>query len=565
MATLAVFSVAMALFNPPSASAEPILQDETGPANADDALAIANLRDLRDAAMPDFAESEILADLGYKNWNAVPDSALDTPLGSVLTFSKQALAATEAELNNGGAQTKGLCGGRWKLKSKTVNSGPIGGGDQMAVAGGDSSTGVRFTGEAEMDGTVQFQAAVRYQERSNKCIGIPYRWEFVDANVDVVVATTGDLSLTNQLTVTHTRRLWSEALDLPKAKLDIPIAKVLNIELEASLQVLLAVDLTAGYTYQQPTSIAQAYQIDGSYEAHLFCDNSGCKTREDSVSDMSFTAIDGTGRQGQQTVDITVTPSADLGVQLGIDLELVGVDIYDVFDGKAGVMASLPIRFYTTAGNDCSDANGDGVSENVSTTLVDINAQLFGYLSGQGVGNDFHEWIDLKLKPSDGWVKKLIADPYGRAQSTGPAYSTNVLMSVLDQGEHSALEPLVRDVGRFSNGAAEFEGVKLAGIRSCYPFAESPTFDIDWGDGTTQRVAMAQGEQLVAHDWSNDGEGQTVKVRVANDATTRKIFGPWVAVAIGGGTDPAGECVDPDGDGWGWRGVWPEGESCQVG
>ncbi len=25
-----------------------------------------------------------------------------------------------------------------------------------------------------------------------------------------------------------------------------------------------------------------------------------------------------------------------------------------------------------------------------------------------------------------------------------------------------------------------------------------------------------------------------------------------------------GECVDPEGDGWGWRGVWPAGESCEV-
>lgn len=32
----------------------------------------------------------------------------------------------------------------------------------------------------------------------------------------------------------------------------------------------------------------------------------------------------------------------------------------------------------------------------------------------------------------------------------------------------------------------------------------------------------------------------------------------------GGESSSADDCVDPDGDGWGWRGEWPDGESCQV-
>ncbi len=97
------------------------------------------------------------------------------------------------------------------------------------------------------------------------------------------------------------------------------------------------------------------------------------------------------------------------------------------------------------------------------------------------------------------------------------------------------------------------------------------------------RPTAAQVDEAVGHcseaDWNRDdhfclGSATIEDQCVDDDGDGWGWRGVWPAgescevaaggASSGGGLGGLGECVDPDGDGWGWRGVWPAGESCEV-
>jgi lysophospholipase L1-like esterase len=511
-------------------------------------LAIRSLRELRNADLPNWAKDDLLADLGHTSQSRdgspteptatvfarLSAAQLDRPIEPAIAFDVDAVADTvRARSNQIPGQPRGLCGGRWKNKTKKFDA-DIDGRKGLLNIDKDFDLGNGSRAEVEssgaIDGSLSIVAVIHYRERSNKCIGIPYRWEFKYADIDFEAEMDGAIEMNNTVTLENKARLWQHIIPLLKHKKTIPIAKVLTVDLNMYLQLQLALDLETELKITNQTKFDQDYDIRGRYETHLRCDSDGCENREAPDWGVEFIPVDRPSNTTQTTVNVTLRPSAELQLGLKVEVGVLGKFEEKVFDGILAVGVDIPIRLFWTNGNACSDANGDGRNEPVSGSLVDVKLRVYAYVKADLLGEKTHEFISLRVP--NGWTRKRLRGLLDFDERV-PVAERHLLLKVLSEGEHSPLQPTIKRAGLFRLGNRDFEGVELGPVRSCYPFDADPTIRVDFGDGTNHRMFRVTGAALpIPHDWSDDGRNRTVRARVEFDANKRTIKGPWVEVKI---------------------------------
>ncbi|MGH1490034.1 MAG: hypothetical protein ACRBK7_11695, partial [Acidimicrobiales bacterium] len=537
-------------------------------APGEEAIFINNLAELRDASLPRWAKLDLLVDLGHLasadildpnppafDWTSLTAAKLAEQFNTAFAFDMAEVAKIDEALKSGsaagsvggsvgegtasstqaaepggdgitrGTEFFGLCGSRWEDKVKTLASSG-GNGDLFNPVNKDIDLGngfkARYKASADLDGTVSLSATIYYGQKVNTClprfIRVPFRFDFRSADVDVKVTASGSLDVENELTLEHRAELWKHTMNLGQIKTGFSVATIFRVDFRAYLNLDLALNISSKYSIRQTTKLNQDYDINGRYEGYLRCTKSGCVSRATGSSNFNFDAVDRPQTYTQQTVDIVLTPSANLYVGLDVDVSLLGLVGNNLFHGRAGFLAETPIRLYWTKGNDCSDANFDGLNERVQGTILDVNVQLRAYTELKIFNATTRSWIDVNVPT--GWLRGLVYDQINRP--TAKAVHRNIYMKVLNQGTYSPLDPVVKKAGLFPVGGRQFEGIELGGVRDCYPFpASGLNAQIDWGDGAVTKHAVGNGFGAIAHDWANDGRNQTVKVRWLSDASTR--------------------------------------------
>ena len=370
---------------------------------------------------------------------------------------------------------------------------------------------------------------VHYRERSNRCIGIPYRWEFSYADIDFVAQMDGGFDVNNTLTIEQKERLLEETIRLLNFETTIVVANIITVDLQGYIDLQLALDLETRLSITHQTKFDQDYDLRGRYETHLRCTSDGCEDRGGTDWGLDFLPVDRPGTFTQTTLDIVLRPSAELQVGVNVDVGVLGKFETSVFQGKVALGVDLPVRVYWTRGNACSDADGDGLNEDVSGSLIDATVRVYAYVEARLLGSESRRYIDLNVP--NGWARKVINGVLDRDDRV-VGLEKHVLLKVLSEGENSPLEPTINRAGLFQIGSRNFEGVEIGPVRSCYPFDDIATILIDFGDGG-QMLHQSIGRAFpIPHDWIDDGANRTVRARVEFDSLGRNIKGPWVTVNI---------------------------------
>ena len=257
--------------------------------------------------------------------------------------------------------------------------------------------------------------------------------------------------------------------------------------------------------------------------------------------EIDFTPTDRPVSYQQVTLDVVLRPSAELSVGVGVDLTLLGRE-RELFSGRLGVGVALPVRLYWTSGNACSDANGNGVNEDVHGLLIDAKVQLYVFVEGRVLGDISREYLNVNL-PGD-FIPKVINDFLDRDDRV-PVWEKHLLLEVIEQGTNSPLQPTINQAGLFTAGGKQVEGVELGPVRSCYPFNDQVLVELDFG-GTKIFVEPSNvTPRFVRYNWPDDGANQTVRARITTDELGREINGPWVVVDISDNQDHTGSLETP--------------------
>lgn len=502
---------------------------EVGIIGGEDTVTFHSLREVKDSDLPDWVKDDFVdgADLDGVSAREL-DAPFDTP--EIVDLAK---VEEVDEARRTQPTPRGLCDKKWYKRSKTITFGRTPGENTMEL-GKDVDLGNGFSAgvsaEAGIDGSLEFVGVVHYSQKENKCFGIPYKWRFEYADLDFEADVNGSIGTATEFTLEHEARLWEHQIRLLSIQKDFPIAKVIALRIQAWIDVFLALDLSTKYEIRTETVVNEDYTIDGRYAASLRCDSSGCEHRESEESDFRLDLVDRPKTYSQQTLDIVLTPSADLRLGLNVNVgDVLGIWSDRIMSGQIGLLAEMPIRLHWTSGNACSDADGDGINEDVSILLVDVYARLSAYVRATFLRDEVNFWLDRLPLPSS-WTKNVALS----AEEGRPIWNKHLYMRVLDEGENSPIQPVIGQVGIMQVDGIEREGIRILGPRRCYPFStvgNSLVYEIDWSSGPGANTFASSG--FVPFDWPGDGQGETVRVRLARSSFGRTFNSPWVSVVIG--------------------------------
>jgi PKD domain len=489
------------------------------PAETREVVVIKTLRGLKQAGLPLWVETDILHEAGYQGWEEVTEAQLDAPLDTT-SIDLDALSMVEQTRQASGQNNLqqddkvtalGWFSPRWEEKLESIMK-TI---DTNTPLGAQHNSG---SVQARLDGVFQgngaFKIDISYSIRT--FLGIPYGARFNYANVTVDATIRGQFGVKGSARYQLDEELLKQSISLWQAQYGGWLS-IFQFQGELALALELGVKLHV----EASTSFASLHQADGAVGLTWSCTSDGCTKTRDNV-DLQF-AVNDTNQYAVQ-VNIQLTPYADVNFAAKLDMYWGAIRIAKA---KAGIVAALPLTYFGYYGDMCSDGNNDGSDEVVKASVLDMNGELYAYLTVEVLGKRSSYPIDLHL---GGWAKKKQVTHYPDAGFQATVYTKNLLYKDLLSGGSSVFEPVLMIPEVVRQG----DGITLA-LRSCYPFHEQAvTYEVDWGDGSG--ISVQSGE-VVHHTWPAYGD-YVVAVRLVTDEAGRAFQARWVSKRIN---------VSPDG------------------
>ena len=550
-------------------------------------VTVTNLREVRDSAIPDLVKLDYLP-AGVASFEALSSAQLDAAFAepSVVNLADAAIVNKELEdyalevlAEETGEPTarirttrgfgsflsaviSGDCGGRWEPRQRSFSEGGrVTPEDLRLDRSGQVNDNLSWTltGHANVEAALELEGEINYSQRRNPCSVFQgtYRLQFDSASLDVLAEVKGDLDAAAEATARFQDRLWEHTENLLDFETDVTIFEVIGIEFAVVVDVKLAVDAFAEAQLRVESLVEDSFVIDGAYEATVECTEEGC---EEDVKRRDFEVTSsGAPKLGAQfTGELTIVPSAELIVDLGVNLEIAQLEITELFEVKIGLVVEAPTRLFHTQGNLCSDADGDGNNEHVRTTFVEINADLSAYYEIDGE----RTWLEHDELGQGSFELANTADLTGEAGATKDVWRRPIFFDVIGEGDNSAFQPVVRITDT---------GINVVGARDCFPLdADEARFQVHYSEHN-EHFTNVIGDDVLRYVWTQE---DVVRARYVSD----DHVGPWVEVPVPGpgqedvpatpvaaepvATTPVSQsgppaCVsaasDPDGDGYGWE------------
>lgn len=501
---------------------------------------LTSLRGARDAGLPTWLQQEILEDAGYAGWGAVPASALDQAMDTVVVdldaVSELDAALPGAPAADGTVRAKGIFDDlvdaiqecthkKVKQESRRITQTFD---ERRPTLSRSGPAQLHFEVDGLFRGKGTFTAEVHYTVKT-RC-SIPYGAQLdhadliVDADLDGEIGVVGSVEARYQGNLIDPLRLelwryytswWAYIFEL-------------NLELKANLE--LGVKLEA----EARASLGLRYETTGKVGMAWRCTSSGCdETR--STSDVDFELADGLTRE--VLAKVRVVPYVDTSFTATLGMY---ANILELAKGKLGIVAALPVSYFAYTGNLCSDADGDGVSERANARLIDGSADLYAYLDVELGNKSLSRTIDLGIFD---FGRPLEATLHHDERRTGTLYRKSLFYRDLASGGSSVVMPVLGYPDELA-----LDGSLQLGKRSCYPFDDAVTFELDFGDGSPHYVGPGGS---IPHRWAAAGSYQ-LAARMLSDAAGRSLQGPWVTVQVAVDTDgesgPAEKGAAPLGD-----------------
>ncbi len=484
-------------------------------------VSVNSLRGLKAAGLPLWVETEVLAEYGYGSWLDVPEQQLDV-IFEALTYDMDAIlqVAYEDLILSGDAssmsysqqvnavQAQGFSlrkcfKSSWKEDSKAFDKSFNNASNKSYST---NSGYINLNAQTNITATGSLKGGFYYKAKS-RC-GIPYKIRFqhadvnADANISGLLKSTGSASYSDSKIFNlepirmfeYTQSWWFYIFQF-------------DMKLKAQFDLGLKVAAAAAVNYEA------TYDTKGVIGITWRCTKDECiKSRN--IVDLTFNDTGATNYSAQ--VKVEVVPFADANFSADIDMYWGALDIANA---KIGVVAATPITYFGYYGNMCSDADKDGTNEIVSASLIDGYGMLYAYRDVNALGKK--KRFDLDLGLSGNWRKTSEFDIRATSGTKLTVYSKHLYYKDLN-GQSSVIQPVfLSDTNIAINQPFSFSK------RSCHPFSDAVTYEVNWGDGTANTLGSATS---IAHNWAGTGT-KTIYARLVEDAFGRKLNGKWVSKA----------------------------------
>ncbi|HQP36993.1 MAG TPA: hypothetical protein PLI95_17535 [Polyangiaceae bacterium] len=304
---------------------------------------------------------------------------------------------------------------------------------------GDFTGSVLF--EAQATGSADAEVKMKVK-RSGWSLCIPYAVVFKRARVHGKAVVKAGLTVNAEFT---DEWKWNKAVANPTLASFPFMAGPIPVVLGIGAPIRVGVDASGA------ASLTVKGTATASGELTYDCTGSSCQQ-------VSANASQGWTEDGSPTVAVTgkvkVNPWASVGLR---------VFLYDDWPASAevGVRTTLESELWGYAGNNCGDANHDGVNETIMAATLDarVAAGLYVGLSALGEDRWFKQWT---LGRSSHWFKDL---------SLG-----------------NALSPMFWSTSASTHGGS----ITLVGqMRPCWPYTDNVIYELTRPDGSKETVTSA--------------------------------------------------------------------------
>lgn len=347
------------------------------------------------------------------------------------------------------------------------------------------------SGSIQASATGEFQIALKRVKILFWCIPYGVRLNYAHAFGSATVGYGS--SLTGTASFSHS---WEwELAKIPLFSLDFfigPIPVHVGFNLPISLGLDLQATATGTVTYTGSQSATGAFNYNCTMSG---CTGSSSFTQNNPVSPQIGTA--GISGRIQPNVWIQAAFRGYLYTEWLAYAQL-------------GVRPILQGDLWGYVGNNCGDADGDGIAENVDALALDLDLQVNVTAQAAAFGGSPSHWNDL-------W------------------HTPRFHLGFWDLIGSEALQPMD---GGSSAAAVGVSQPYTAKMRPCYPYTDPVSYQFNWGDGTTSNTSGApQTGAAAGHTWGSTGT-KTVALtafsdthgRTFNTSTSRNILvgsGTW--------------------------------------
>lgn len=390
-----------------------------------------------------------------------------------------------------GYQAMGSCSDQIVNKSKSFSvSTPL---NFSTNPGGGFSGTLSASGNIQANATGEIQIAIKRAKVLWWCIPYGARFKFAHA---YGTATVGyGSTVTGTISYAHSWE-WQLA-KIPLFSLNFWIGPI-PVHIGFNLPINMGLDLSASATGSVTYTGSQSATGSFNYTCTLGgCSGSASYTQTNPVSPQIGTA----GVSGRIQPNVWIQ-----GAIRGY--------LYNEWIAYAqlGVRPYLRGDLWGYYGNNCGDANADGIFETVDALALDLDLQVHLTAQAAAFGGNPTKWNDL-------WHT--------------PRYH----LGYWDLIGSDAISPLM---GGSSTASPNVSQAYTARMRPCYPWTDNVSYRFAWGDGTTTNVSGApQTNASASHAWTTTGTKAASLTalsdahgRTFNKATARNISvssGTWTA------------------------------------
>lgn len=347
-----------------------------------------------------------------------------------------------------------------------------------------------FTVAGDLTGTVTGEIHFEVKRKKVLFWCVPYGVKFKNVHVFGSAATNSTITATGTLNYAHS--FGPSQVSKPELFTYtyrvygiIPVTIGFNLPITAGLNV--SATTTGTINYSGTHAFAGSFDWTCTLDD---CQGTSSFTNTPSSTSQSFTA----GVNGH----IKPEPYANVSLRAYLYSESIAY-------AQAGLEPHLLGDLWAYAGNTCGDGDGDGVNEPVNALTFDLDSRVDVTGQASVFGNS----------------------PWKRTFNTGPLH--HVGFYDLRGAASTAMTPELRGPASAKVGTA---GSFTAKMRSCWPYTENVTYQINWGDGSaTQQLTSAPATAATfTHTWSTAGTPTVTGTalsdqhgRMINQGTSRNL------------------------------------------
>lgn len=505
------------------------LQSKSSTKNENQVIVITSLRGAFSPDIPAWVRDEVFDDMGL-NQSTISDTELDEPIDPI-TIDLSAIEIIHDMETQRSAQSKlatksfnpvdMICPKKWhdETKEKSYDISQI---QDIANESYDSNTDNKNKNKnkhqltASLNGKIAGHgtATAKIFYAIKKRCGIPYKAKFKKADFTTDIDMNGALNVKGATTYIYKDKIFEKHLTLWRSEYEWWIYFFeFKLDLEAAIDLGVDVNATASSEFEVQ------YLNKGKLGITWTCTRKKCqKTRNENTLRLKNNAP---LESFQTSAKINVTPYMDTNFTADLNMYWNAIDIAR---GKIGVVAALPINIYAYYGNKCSDADADGRQETVDGLLLDAYAELYSYLNIELFNKKSNYAISL-FAAVDGYTidKHYSGTLYTEKKFKATVYRKLVLFKDLLSSGSSILDPVINTEPMIPNQSTI--GIST---RSCYPYEDAVTYEIDWGDGSDRYIGS---DSNVSHTWKDYGP-YIISARMTKDSFSRRINSNWTKIKV---------------------------------